>query len=98
VSKVIVNVAELRSKSGNEAVNDLRDFLKEKLQADIDVSGDELALSFDEEKGKVLSRSYLRMLLRKFLHKTELKEDFRVIAGKESSLVIKEKKVFEVEE
>ena len=98
MSKVIVNVAELRSKSGNEAVNDLRDFLKEKLQADIDVSGDELALSFDEEKGKVLSRSYLRMLLRKFLHKTELKEDFRVIAGKESSLVIKEKKVFEVEE
>jgi hypothetical protein len=98
VSKVIVNVAELRSKSGNEAVNDLRDFLKEKLQADIDVSGDELALSFDEEKGKAVSRSYLRMLLRKFLHKTELKEDFRVIAGKESSLVIKEKKVFEVEE
>jgi hypothetical protein len=96
--KVVVDVSELRSKSGDDAVKDLKEFLGEKLDAEIDISADLLSLSFDEEKGHVPSRSFLRVLLKKFLHKTDLKEDFRVIAGKENALMFKEREVVEVEE
>jgi len=99
MAKIVVSVADLRGKSGSEAVDDLAEFLKEKLGAEVEVSGDEVSLGFGEEKGgKGFSRSRVRMLLRKFLHKTELKEDFRVIAGKEGSLIVKEKKIAEAEE
>lgn len=99
MEKIVVDVMELRSKSGNEAVEDLVKFLEEKLHVKVDVSGDQLLLSFGGEKGaKGFSRSYLRVVLRKFLHKTELKEDFRVIAGVDGSLIVKGKKIVEVEE
>jgi len=99
MEKIAVDVMELRDKSGNEAVEDLVKFLEEKLGVKVDVSGDQLLLNSSEGKDmKEFSRSYLRMLLRKFLHKTELKEDFRVIAGTNGSLIVKGKKIVEVEE
>jgi hypothetical protein len=33
------------------------------------------------------------VLLKKYLHKAELKEDFRVIAGPENTLIVKERKL-----
>jgi hypothetical protein len=45
-----------------------------------------------------VSKPYLRVLLRKFLHKTELKDYFKVIGGKEDTLFVKEKKAAEEEE
>jgi len=98
MAKIVVDIHELRGKSGNEAVEDLAVFLKEKLGAEIDSSSDEISLETEKEGGKGLARSYLRVLLKKFLHKTELEEDFHVISGKENSFVIKETKVPEEEE
>ena len=98
MAKVIVDIHELRSKSGNEAIEDLAVFLKERLGIETDVSSDEILLETEKEGSKRLTRPYLRELLKKFLHKTELKEDFHVIAGKENSFVIKETKVPEEEE
>lgn len=98
MAKIAIDIHELRSKSGNEAVEDLSAFLKEKLGTEIDVSSNEILLETEKEKSKELSRSYLRVLLKKFLHKTELKEDFHVISGKENSFIIKETKVTEEEE
>jgi len=40
----------------------------------------------------------LRVLLRKYLHRAKLKDYFRVISGKENALIIKERKIYEVEE
>ena len=97
MAKIVIEINELRSKSGNEAIEDLTAFLKEKLQTEIDVSGGEMALDTEKEGGKKVPRAYLRVLLKKFLHKTELKEDFHVIAGKENSFIIKETKVAEEE-
>jgi hypothetical protein len=37
------------------------------------------------------------VLLRKFLHKQELKEYFRIIGGKENTLTVKEIKIAEEE-
>jgi hypothetical protein len=49
----------------------------------------------DEEA--TISRTYLRVLLRKFLHKKDLKDYFRVIGGKENTLILKGKKIPEEE-
>lgn len=46
---------------------------------------------------KNVSKQYLRVLLRKFLHKNELKDYFRVISEKESTLKVKERKISEEE-
>ena len=94
--KIVIDVHDLRSGSGNEAVEDLATFLKEKLEKEIDTSGDELAINVEEDKK--VPRPYLRVLLKKFLHRTELKEEYRVIAGKENSLVVKNRKLPEEEE
>lgn len=91
--KFIIDTHDLRNKSGNEAVEDLVTFLKEQLKTDVGTSGDELEI--DNEKH---TRPYVRMLLRKFLHRTELKEEYRVIAGKEQSFIIKARKITEQKE
>jgi len=84
-------MGELRDKHGDEA-RKLKEFLEEKLKTKIDVADREITLK-TTEKGAVTSKDYLRVLLRKFLHKEDLKEEFRVIAGKENTLVIKERKL-----
>ena len=55
------------------------------------MSGSEIVLDHEDEEAS-FSRPHLRVLLRKFLHRAELKE-FRVIAGKENAFVIKERKL-----
>jgi hypothetical protein len=94
--KVIIEMSELRNRTDEETIKDLKKFLEEKTKAKVDVSGDEMVLDDEEGKGAV-SRSYVKVLLRKFLHQNELKDDFRVIAGKENSFIVKEKKVYEEE-
>jgi len=91
MSKIGIDISELRGRDGDEAVEDLAEFLKEKVKAKIDVTSDEIILDYEETK-EALSKAYLRVLLRKFLHKQELKEEFRVIAGKEKAFIIKEKR------
>lgn len=92
MSKFVIDTHDLRSNSGNEAVEDLVTFLKEQLETDVGTSGDELEI----DTGKH-TRPFIRTLLRKFLHRTELKEDFRIIAGKEQSFIIKARKITEEE-
>jgi len=91
VSSIKIDIAELRSKYSEE-IKKLTDFLEEKLKTKTDVADREIILK-PKEKGAVASKDYLRVLLRKFLHKEDLKEEFRVIAGKENILVIKKRKL-----
>jgi hypothetical protein len=88
-----IDIGELRDKYGEE-IKKLSEFLEGKLKTKIDVVDREITLK-PTEKGVVPSKDYLRVLLRKFLHKEELKEEFRIIAGKENTLVIKERKLVE---
>ena len=87
---IVIKISELRGKD-KENVEDLAEFLEGRADATVDVTSDELTLKYEEGK-KGPSRSYLRVLLRKFLHKAELKEEFRVISGKENVFIIKERK------
>jgi hypothetical protein len=91
MSTVVVNVSELQNFEG-DAVQELVDFLESKLESKIVSSKKEVTLAFEE--GKEATRSCLRLLLKKFLHRAALREDFRVISGGENSFILKEKKVF----
>jgi len=91
MSSIKIDVGELRDKHSDQ-VKKLSGFLEGKLKTKIDVADREITLK-QEAKGKLPSKDYLRVLLRKFLHKEDLKEEFRIIAGKENVLVIKERKV-----
>jgi hypothetical protein len=88
-----VNIAQLKDE-GSDLIKELADFLKEQTKAEADVLTNDIVVKSEE---KPISRTYLRVLLRKFLHKQELKEYYRIIGGKENTLVIKKKPVKEEE-
>ena len=90
MSTVVVNVSDLRGHEGNYA-QALADFLGHRLDMTVTLAKDEVTLEFEEEK-EAPSRSHLRVLLRKFLHREELKEVLRVISGGENVFIIKERK------
>ena len=80
VPNVVIDISELR-KVGSDEVKELEKFLKEKLQADIDVADREITVK-PVKKGEAPRKDYVRVMLKKYLHRAELREDFRVIAGK----------------
>jgi len=90
VSTVTIQISELRGKNA-EKKEDLAEFLKGKVDAKIDVASSEIIINYEDRKERP-PKTYIRVLLRKFLHKAELKEQFRVISGKENVFIIKEMK------
>ncbi len=95
MSSIVIDISELR-KMDSEEIGELEKFLKEKLKADVKAADREITVK-TEKKGEPLKRDHIRVLLKKYLHKAELKEDFRVIAGPENTLMIKERKLAEAE-
>jgi hypothetical protein len=93
--KITINVSELRG-IDDASVKDLAEFLGSKVEAKVEVTSGEIILNYEEGK-KAPSKAHLRVLLRKFLHQAELKEDLRVILGKENVFIIKERKHVEEE-
>lgn len=93
MSSIAIDISELRSAYGDK-VEDLEKLLKEKVKAKIEVGDREITLT-SEKKGEVPNKDYLRVLLKKFLHKAEIRTEFRVIAGQENRLMIKERKIVE---
>jgi hypothetical protein len=81
-------VRELRDKANSETVKELMSFLEDRIDVEVKAAGD--TITIDEENGP--SKAYLRVLIRKFLHQADLKEDFRVISSKENVFTIKERK------
>jgi len=90
MSKIGIDISELRGRDGDEAVEELAEFLKNKVKAKVDVTSDEIILDYESKEAP--PKGYLRVLLRKFLHREELKEWFRVIGGREKAFVIKERR------
>jgi hypothetical protein len=93
--KIMINISELRG-IDDKSVKDLAEFLEGKVEAKVEVTSGEIILNYEKGK-KVPSKAHLRVLLRKFLHQAELKEDLRVILGKENVFIIKERKHVEEE-
>lgn len=93
MADIKIDVSELKSE-GEEIIKKLADFLKEKTEVEVGTVSNEIIVNSGE---KDVSKQYLRVLLRKFLHKNELKDYFRVISEKENTLKVKEKKIPEEE-
>jgi poly(3-hydroxyalkanoate) synthetase len=85
-----INISELKSEDSS-LIKELADFLKEKTKTEVEKTTDAIIV---KSEGKNISKKYLRVLLRKFLHKNELKEYFRII-GEEETLTVKGKKITE---
>jgi hypothetical protein len=90
-----INISDLK-KEGSDVVKDLTAFLKERTNAKVEAETAEITVKGEGEEA--ISRTYLRVLLRKFLHRQELRDYYRVIGGKDNTLVVKEKKTAEEEE
>jgi len=90
-----INISDLK-KEGSDVVKELTAFLEEKIDAKVEAGTAEITVKGEGEEA--ISRTYLRVLLRKFLHRQELRDYYRVIGGKDNTLVVKEKKMAEEEE
>jgi hypothetical protein len=90
MTEIKINISELKSE-GEDVIKELTEFIKEKTNAEVDTTADSITVKSEE---KNVSKKYLRVLLKKFLHKIELKDYFRVISY-ENSLMVKEKKTEE---
>ena len=88
-----IDISELKAE-GDDLIKELVDFLHEKTGLEVERVADEIVMKADE---KGVLKQYLRVLLRKFLHRVELKDYFRVIGGKENTLIVKERKISEEE-
>lgn len=88
-----IDISELKSE-GSDLIKELTTYLKERTNAEVDAGVNDIIVKSEEA---TVSRTHLRLLLRKFLHKKELKEYFRVIGGKENTLVVKARKIEEEE-
>ena len=84
-----VDTSELK---GNEAklIDKLADFLKEKTGGEVATDAKIVTV-----KGEGLSKKYVRITLKKFLHKHELSELFRVTSQEDNTLKIKKRKLEE---
>lgn len=88
-----IDASELKGE-GSEIIKELADFLKEKTSAEVTTESKRVTV---KGEGEAVSKKYLRVLLKKFLHKKELKNSFRVIADEENTLKVKERKLPEEE-
>jgi hypothetical protein len=91
MTEMRVDISELKSE-GSDIIKELAEFLEEKTKAEVETATNEIVVKGEE---KTISKKYLRVLLRKFLHRIELKDYFRVISGREDTLIVKEKKIAE---
>lgn len=89
-----INVSDLKNE-GSDLVKNLATFLEEKTKAKVESGISEITVKGGED---AISRTYLRVLLRKFLHRNELRDYYRIIGGKDNTLVFREKKTAEEEE
>jgi hypothetical protein len=93
VMELIVDASELKDE-GKEVIQELTSFLKEKTGAEVTEESNKVTV---KGEGESVSKKYLRVLVKKFLHKRELKEFFRVISDEENTLKVKERKLAEEE-
>jgi len=92
--EVEVNASDLK---GEEAklFEKLTDFLKDKTGGEVTTNAKAITI---KGQGAAITKKYIRVTLKKFLHKHELSEQFKVIAAEANGLKIKERKLDEEED
>lgn len=85
-----VDASELKG----DLISKLSDFLKDKTGGEVSTDGKTVTVTGE---GAALSKKYVRVTIKKFLHKQELSETFKVM-GDSEALKIKERKLPEEED
>ncbi len=88
-----VDASELKGDESN-LIEKLADFLKEKTGGDVTTDSKTVTV---KGEGEALSKKYVRIIIKKFLHKHQLTETFKVI-GQEEALKVKERKLYDEED
>jgi Ribosomal L22e protein family len=88
-----VDASELKGDE-SKLFEKLSDFIKDKTGGDVTTDGKTVTV---KGEGEALSKKYVRIIVKKFLHKHELTETFKVI-GDEEALKIRERKLGEEED
>ena len=88
---IIVDASELKDE-GKEVIQGLANFIKEKTGAEVTRDSNQVTV---KGEGIAVKKKYLRVLAKKYLHKKELREYYRIISGGEDTLKIKERKLEE---
>jgi hypothetical protein len=79
---------------GSDVVQELANYLKEKTAGEVANEGGKMTL---KTEGAGVNRKYIRVLLKKFLHHKELKNNYRIVGGEEDTLLVNERKIYEEE-
>ncbi len=82
-----VDASELKGDE-KDLIPKLSDFLKDKTGGEVTLASEMVTI---KGQGEALSKKYIRVTVKKFLHKHELTERFRVIGGAENTLKVKER-------
>jgi hypothetical protein len=93
MAEIVIDASKLKGE-GDEVIQALASFVREKTSAEVSTEGQKVTV---KGEGAAVSKKYLRVVLKKFLHKRELKENYRVISEEENTLKVKEKKIYEEE-
>jgi predicted SnoaL-like aldol condensation-catalyzing enzyme len=87
-----IDASELKGEGGG-IIEKFADFLKEKTSAEVSIDSKTIVV---KGEGEAVSKKYLRIMTKKFLHKRQLTDTFRVIADhEENTLKVKERKIYE---
>ncbi|MEM2099012.1 MAG: 60S ribosomal protein L22 [Candidatus Bathyarchaeia archaeon] len=92
--EIKIDASEIKHEA-KDIIKQLADFLKEKTNTEVTTEAEKVTV---KGEGEAASKKYLRVLLKKFLHKQKLKEYYRIIATDEDTLKVKERKLYEEEE
>ncbi|HUJ84308.1 MAG TPA: 60S ribosomal protein L22 [Candidatus Acidoferrales bacterium] len=82
-----VDASELKGDE-KDLISKLSDFLKDKTGGEVSLASEVVTI---KGQGEALSKKYIRVTIKKFLHKHNLTEQFRVIGGEENLLKVKER-------
>jgi hypothetical protein len=91
--EIKVDASELKKEEAS--VKELADFLKDKTNADVTTESEMVTV---KGEGDAVTKKYVKVLVKKFLHQNELKETFRVIMDEENTLKVKERRLYEDQE
>jgi len=92
--EIKVDASEIK-KEKSDVVKSLVEFLKDKTNADVSADAEMVTV---KGEGDAVTKKYIKVLVKKFLHQQELKESFRVIMDEENTLKVNERRLFEEQE
>lgn len=92
--EIKVDASELKREK-SDVVKNLTEFLKDKTSADVTAEAQTVTV---KGEGDAVTKKYVKVLLKKFLHKQGMKESFRVIMNEDNTLKVKERRLYEEQE